>query len=106
MRVIDPEELPERARTGGARVRDLRLTPKSERPRCGAKTRRGTPCQAPAAWDKVRDQPRNGRCRLHGGLSTGARTPAGRARLAAAQRRRWARWRAERARGEQDSGGA
>jgi hypothetical protein len=28
-------------------------------PRCGAKTRRGTPCQCPAM--------RNGRCRLHGG---------------------------------------
>lgn len=34
--------------------------------RCGAKTRRGTPCQAPAMP--------NGRCRLHGGLSPGAPT--------------------------------
>ena len=33
-------------------------------PRCGAKTRKSTPCQAPAMA--------NGRCRLHGGLSTGA----------------------------------
>ena len=39
-------------------------------PRCGAKTRRrGTPCQGPAM--------RNGRCRLHGGLSTGAKTAEG-----------------------------
>jgi len=38
-------------------------------PRCGAKTRRGTPCQAPAM--------KNGRCRLHGGKSTGPRTPEG-----------------------------
>jgi hypothetical protein len=38
--------------------------------RCGAKTRRGTPCLGPAM--------RNGRCRLHGGLSTGPRTIAGR----------------------------
>jgi hypothetical protein len=38
-------------------------------PRCGAKTRRGTSCQCPAM--------KNGRCRLHGGLSTGARTPEG-----------------------------
>lgn len=37
--------------------------------RCGAKTRRGTRCQCPAL--------RNGRCRLHGGLSTGAKTPEG-----------------------------
>jgi len=38
-------------------------------PRCGAKTRKGTPCRAPAM--------RNGRCRLHGGKSTGPRTPEG-----------------------------
>ena len=37
--------------------------------RCGAKTRRGSACQCPAMA--------NGRCRLHGGLSTGARTPEG-----------------------------
>ena len=33
-------------------------------PRCGAKTRRGTPCKAPAM--------RNGRCRMHGGKLPGA----------------------------------
>jgi hypothetical protein len=38
-------------------------------PRCGAKTRRGTPCKAPAMA--------NGRCRMHGGKSTGPRTPEG-----------------------------
>ena len=32
--------------------------------RCGAKTRRGTPCKSPAMP--------NGRCRMHGGKSTGA----------------------------------
>lgn len=37
--------------------------------RCGAKTRRGTPCRAPAMA--------NGRCRMHGGCSTGPRTPEG-----------------------------
>lgn len=42
--------------------------------RCGAKNRRGLPCRCPAM--------RNGRCRLHGGLSTGARTPEGRAKCA------------------------
>ena len=38
--------------------------------RCLAKTRRGTPCQRPAFKH-------NGRCGLHGGLSTGAKTAAG-----------------------------
>src|ERR1022692_988206 len=37
--------------------------------RCGAKNRRGTSCKCPAMP--------NGRCRLHGGLSTGPKTPAG-----------------------------
>ncbi len=37
--------------------------------RCGAKNRRGTPCGGAAM--------RNGRCRMHGGLSTGAKTPEG-----------------------------
>jgi len=37
---------------------------------CGAKTRRGTPC-------KRRDLYAGGRCRLHGGLSTGPRTKKG-----------------------------
>ncbi len=45
-------------------------------PRCGAKTRAGSPCQAPAM--------KNGRCYLHGGKSTGPRTPEGRARMRAA----------------------
>jgi len=38
-------------------------------PRCGAKTRKGAPCRAPAMP--------NGRCRMHGGKSTGPRTPEG-----------------------------
>ena len=57
-----------------------RTTPKRDRPRCGARTRNGTPCQARATWDDVNDCPRTrrGRCRMHGGLSTGPRTAAGR----------------------------
>jgi hypothetical protein len=47
-------------------------------PRCGARTRAGECCRQPAM--------RNGRCRMHGGLSTGPRTAAGRARCAAARR--------------------
>jgi hypothetical protein len=47
-------------------------------PRCGARTRSGECCRQPAM--------RNGRCRMHGGLSTGPRTAEGRARCAAARR--------------------
>jgi hypothetical protein len=46
-------------------------------PRCGAKARTtGCPCRAPAMP--------NGRCRMHGGTSTGPRTPQGMARMIAA----------------------
>ena len=45
----------------------------SSAPRCGAKTRRGTSCQCPAMA--------NGRCRIHGGLSTGPKTAEGIARI-------------------------
>jgi hypothetical protein len=41
----------------------------SKAPRCGARNRKGNPCQCPAMP--------NGKCRLHGGLSTGPRTPEG-----------------------------
>jgi hypothetical protein len=44
--------------------------------RCGAKTRAGTPCKNPAIAGKQR-------CRMHGGKSTGAKTPEGRAKLRA-----------------------
>ena len=49
-------------------------------PRCGAKNRGGKPCRAPAMA--------NGRCRCHGGKSTGPRSPEGRARSAAANFKR------------------
>ena len=45
--------------------------------RCLAKTRRGTECQKPAIKGRSR-------CQLHGGRSTGPKTPEGRARIAAA----------------------
>ena len=38
-------------------------------PRCGARTRAGTPCGSPSM--------KNGKCRMHGGASTGARTQEG-----------------------------
>lgn len=40
---------------------------------CGATTRAGTPCKLTTIY-------RNGRCKLHGGKSTGAKTKAGRKR--------------------------
>jgi hypothetical protein len=46
-------------------------------PRCGAKTRKGTPCRSPAMP--------NGRCRMHGGPSTGAKTAEGIERIRAAR---------------------
>lgn len=42
-------------------------------PRCGACTRQGVACRSPAM--------RNGRCRMHGGSSTGAKTLEGLARV-------------------------
>jgi hypothetical protein len=51
----------------------------SKAPRCGARTRRGTPCKLPAEKN-----PKTGlrkRCRLHGGLSTGPVTSEGRRRI-------------------------
>lgn len=45
--------------------------------KCGARTRYGTACQRPA-------YKRNGRCGLHGGKSTGAKTPEGLQRISEA----------------------
>ena len=45
---------------------------------CGAKTRSGSPCKKfPIAGKR--------RCRLHGGLSTGPKTPEGKKKIADAQ---------------------
>jgi hypothetical protein len=46
-------------------------------PRCGAKTRSGAPCRSAAMP--------NGRCRMHGGPSTGPRTEAGKAAIRASR---------------------
>src|SRR5258708_27469269 len=50
------------------------------RPRCCAKTRAGVPCI-------TRVVPGKRRCRFHGGMPTGPKTKAGRARIAEVQRR-------------------
>lgn len=59
---------------------------RADRPRCGAKTRTGAPCRAPGNG-------RGNRCKLHGGKSTGPRTPEGVERRAAALKERWRKWR-------------
>jgi len=57
---------------------------RKKRPACGAQNRQAKPCA-------VKVEPDKRRCRFHGGLSTGPKTAAGRARIAEAQRRRWER---------------
>ena len=57
--------------------RATRFGPEWPGKRCGAKTRRGTECQRPA-------YKQNGRCGLHGGKSTGARTHEGLQRISGA----------------------
>lgn len=54
--------------------------------RCGARKKNGHRCQGPAL-------PGKRRCKFHGGASTGPKTPEGKAKIAEAQRRRWAAWR-------------
>ena len=54
--------------------KDWELGPDWLGQRCGAKTRKGTPCQNPAMKGKAR-------CRNHGGKSTGAKTAEGLAKL-------------------------
>lgn len=54
---------------------------------CGALTRRRTFCRCKALP--------NGRCKLHGGLSTGPRTVEGKARSLAAMQAGYRRWKAE-----------
>ena len=55
---------------------------------CGARTRPGRPCARKAL--------KNGRCRNHGGKSTGPKSEAGRDRISQAQMTRWRKWRSER----------
>lgn len=59
---------------------------------CGAKTRKGKPCRNKSEAGKRR-------CKFHGGMSTGPRTPEGKARITEAQKQRWAAWRKENADG-------
>jgi hypothetical protein len=67
----------ERATEERARLRELRSK------RCGARTRSGHLCRRKGLG-------KGGRCPNHGGMSTGPRTPKGRARLSALLKIRWA----------------
>ena len=58
--------------------------------RCNATTRNGHPC-------KLMSEPGRTRCKFHGGKSTGPKTEEGKARIAEAQRKRWAEYRREKA---------
>jgi hypothetical protein len=57
-------------------ARKIKGIPRAERPRCGARTRAGGICQAQALLNK---SGKPGRCRMHGGLSTGPKTKKGKA---------------------------
>ena len=61
------EEVTARINSGGSHERAV--GPMLASPRCGAKTRRGTPCLAPAVSGKRR-------CRMHGGAA-GSGAPKG-----------------------------
>lgn len=54
-------------------------------PICGAKNRRGEPCGCKALFP-------NGRCRFHGGLSTGPKTPEGKRRSLEAMQGGYQAW--------------
>jgi hypothetical protein len=66
--------------------------PYNARPTCGALIRIGAICAN-------RVIPGKAKCHLHGGKSTGPKTAAGKASISAAQRRRWAVYRATKTKG-------
>lgn len=55
---------------------------------CGAKNRRGLPCQCKLLL-------KGGKCKFHGGMSTGPKTPEGKARSLAALKEGYSRWLAD-----------
>lgn len=68
---------------------------KKNRPLCGAKcrSRKGRSCKAQVVVNSKTGEPINGRCRMHGGLSTGAKTQEGKDKSrTAAQRGMLAYW--------------
>ena len=105
---VQPANLPQYARAGGRGVTEwgqtsgkldaeveLKMVAWRERAAlraarrrvvCGANTRKDTPC-------RNLSEPGRKRCKFHGGKSTGPKTCEGRAKIAEAQRIRWAKWR-------------
>ena len=59
------------------RIDENRSSRKKLKITCGARNRQGQPCQCKLLF-------KSGRCRFHGGLSTGPKTPEGMARTLAA----------------------
>ena len=80
------EEAREEAHARVRMAQAIRGPRRSKLPACGARCRDGPPC-------RLKVEPWRDRCRLHGGLSTGPRTDAGKARLSASMAERWAAWR-------------
>lgn len=58
---------------------------------CGARKKTGARCRSKSLH-------RGGKCKFHGGLSTGAKTPTGKAASLAAMRAGWLRWMVEKKR--------
>lgn len=52
---------------------------------CGAKTRSGSPCKKQPGWGT--DHFGSGKCKLHGGASTGPKTPEGKAKVSSNSRK-------------------
>ncbi|MGH8062206.1 MAG: HGGxSTG domain-containing protein [Pseudoxanthomonas sp.] len=52
----------------------VRAQRRKDNPLCGARTRSGLPCKAKAILGRAR-------CKCHGGMSTGPRTEAGKAKV-------------------------
>lgn len=75
----DPVSLPDQIHGVLPELRDS-----VEPQRCGAKTRRGSSCARFPAQGRAR-------CRLHGGASTGPKTPEGRQRISNFMRERYVR---------------
>lgn len=67
---------------------DGKALPYQHRPICAALTRIGAICANRVIPGKTK-------CHMHGGKSTGPKTPEGKAKIAAAQRLRWAKYRAK-----------
>lgn len=59
---------------------------------CGARNRRGEQCRVRLEVFRCRNG--NWRCRWHGGLSTGPKTPEGKRKAVQAMQDGWKRWRA------------